>query len=353
MSQTEKIIAKKDIKSFNLSELKDDILAIGEQKFRAEQIYQWLHEKKVTSFDEMTNLSVSTREKLEENYYITTLKIVNKLSSKIDETKKYLFELYDGNCVETVLMKYNYAWSLCISTQVGCKMGCTFCASTLAGFVRNLEPSEMLEEIYAVERDCGEKVGSLVLMGIGEPLDNYDNVLKFFEILSSPQGKNLSLRHVSLSTCGVVDKIYDLMEKKLGVTLSISLHASDNETRSKIMPINKRYNLGELIPACREYFKVTGRRITFEYALIQGVNDSEDYANRLANLLRGMICHVNLIPVNPVRENSYKRGSKNSIETFRKTLEERGVNATVRRELGSDISAACGQLRLAKVKGEN
>lgn len=347
------MISKKDIKSMTLQELTDEMNVLGEPKFRALQIYKWLHEKKVTSFEEMSNLSQSFKEKLEENYYIAKLKIVNKLSSKIDETKKYLFELFDGNCVETVLMKYNYAWSLCISTQVGCKMGCSFCASTLAGFVRNLTASEMLEEIYAVERDSNIKVGSLVLMGIGEPLDNFDNVMKFFEILSSLDGKNLSLRHVSLSTCGLVDRIYDLMDKKLGVTLSISLHASDNETRSKIMPVNKRYNLNELIVACKKYFEVTGRRITFEYALISGVNDSEDYAKKLANLLKGMTCHVNLIPVNPVKENSYKRGSKNSIENFRKMLEKLGVNATIRRELGSDISAACGQLRLAKVKGEN
>ena len=341
----EQTINKKDIKSMELEELKQELAAMGQPAFRSKQIYSWLHEKMVGSFDEMTNLPASLREKLSDAYYIPKLSIIKKLVSKIDGTQKYLLRLEDNNCVEAVLMKYKYGNSICISTQVGCRMGCKFCASTLAGLVRSLRPSEMLDEIYTVTHDSGQRVSNVVLMGIGEPMDNFDNVMKFLRILSSPEGYNLSLRHLSLSTCGVVDKIYEMAEMKLGLTLSISLHAPNDEIRSQTMPINRRYPIDELLKACRYYFKVTGRRISFEYALIEKVNDEIWHADELAHRLKGMSAHVNLIPVNPVKERGFKRGSRQRIEAFRKALEDRGINATVRRELGSDINAACGQLR--------
>ena len=293
----------------------------------------------------MTDISASLAEKLDQRFYISCLDIRRRLVSKLDGTVKYLFGLSDGNSIEAVVMRYKYGNSLCISTQVGCRMGCKFCASTLAGWVRNLSPSEMLDEVYTAEADTGEKIASLVLMGIGEPLDNYDNVIRFLELLSSEEGENLSLRHVSLSTCGLVDRIYDLMELKLGLTLSISLHAPNDAIRSQTMPINQKYNVEALLKSCRDYFARTGRRISFEYALIEGVNDSPQCAGELAALLKGMPCHVNLIPVNPVKERGFRRGSRQNILRFQKLLADRGVNATIRRELGSDINAACGQLR--------
>ena len=339
--------SKLDIKSMTLQELKTEMAAMEEKPFRAAQIYRWLHQKNhgIRSFSQMTDISGALAEKLDQRYYINALSIQRKLVSKIDGTVKYLFGLTDGNCVEAVVMRYKYGNSLCISTQVGCKMGCKFCASTLAGWVRNLTPSEMLDEIYAAQEDTGEKIASLVLMGIGEPLDNYDNVIRFLTILSSPEGQNLSLRHVSLSTCGLVDRIYDLMKLKLGLTLSISLHAPNDEIRRQTMPVSLRYDIDTLLKACRDYFAYTGRRISFEYALIAGVNDSPECARELANRLKGMPCHVNLIPVNPVKERGYRRGSKQNILHFQQMLQHLGINATVRRELGSDINAACGQLR--------
>ncbi len=339
--------SKLDIKSMTLQELKTEMAALEEKPFRAAQIYRWLHQKNhgIRSFSQMTDISGALAEKLDQRYYINALSIQRKLVSKIDGTVKYLFGLTDGNCVEAVVMRYKYGNSLCISTQVGCKMGCKFCASTLAGWVRNLTPSEMLDEIYAAQEDTGEKIASLVLMGIGEPLDNYDNVIRFLTILSSPEGQNLSLRHVSLSTCGLVDRIYDLMKLKLGLTLSISLHAPNDEIRRQTMPVSLRYDIDTLLKACRDYFAYTGRRISFEYALIAGVNDSPECARELANRLKGMPCHVNLIPVNPVKERGYRRGSKQNILHFQQMLQHLGINATVRRELGSDINAACGQLR--------
>ena len=318
---------------------------LGEPGFRAKQIYQWLHQKQVTEFSAMTNLSAALRGKLEEKAVIAPVSTVTRLDSQLDETRKFLFSLADGNCVETVWMEYNHGPSLCISTQVGCRQGCRFCAATLGGLVRSLTAGEMLGEIYEAQRQMGKAISSLVLMGIGEPLDNFENVMDFLEILSSPQGQNLSLRHVSLSTCGLVPEIRRLMERKLGLTLSISLHAADNETRDQIMPVNRRYPIEELMAVCREYFAVTGRRISYEYALIAGVNDDMDHADELAALLRGQNCHVNLIPVNPVKERDTKRSSRQQIQRFVERLEQRGLNATVRRELGSDISAACGQLR--------
>lgn len=336
---------KKDIKSMTLQRLTEEVLEMGLPKFRAGQIYDWLHNKRVEGFQEMTNLSAPLREQLEQRYYINRLSIKKKLVSRLDGTVKYLYELRDGNCVEAVLMGYHHGNSLCISTQVGCRMGCKFCASTLAGRVRDLTPSEMLDEVYMAQKDSGKRVDSLVLMGIGEPLDNFENVMDFFEILSSPQGLNLSLRHVSLSTCGLVDKIRELSKRKLQITLSISLHAPNDTIRNLSMPINKKYNVETLLAACREYFEVTGRRISFEYALIDGLNDRPEHAIELARRLRGMGAHVNLIPVNEVAETGFKRGSRVKIEAFRDQLEKLGVNATIRRELGADIAAACGQLR--------
>ncbi|WP_296626880.1 23S rRNA (adenine(2503)-C(2))-methyltransferase RlmN [uncultured Negativibacillus sp.] len=345
MEQNNQWQDKQDIKSLELAELTEAMVQMGQPKFRGKQVYSWLHEKRVESFEEMSNLPAAFRQQLAQNYYINSLSIIRKLTSKIDGTQKYLLRLKDNNCVEAVLMKYKYGNSVCISTQVGCRMGCKFCASTLAGLVRSLEPSEMLDEIYTVTRDSGQRVSNVVLMGIGEPFDNYDNVMKFLHILSSPEGYNLSLRHLSLSTCGLVDRIYQLAEEKVGLTLSISLHAPNDEIRSQTMPINKRYPIDELLEACRYYFNKTGRRISFEYALIEGVNDEVRHANELADRLRGMSAHVNLIPVNPVKERGFKRGSRQRIEAFQKALEARGVNATIRRELGADINAACGQLR--------
>ena len=335
---------KTDILSLTRKELENDILSLGEKKFRALQIFEWLHCKRAVSFDEMTNLSAALRKTLSEKFFINFLKITKKLESSTDNTVKYLYELADGNHIESVLMEYEHGYSLCVSTQVGCKMGCRFCASTIAGFRRNLEPSEILLQLYEAEKDSGRKVSSIVLMGIGEPLDNFENVMRFLENLSDEKGTNMSLRHVSLSTCGLVDRIYDLSEKKLGLTLSISLHATTDEKRSEIMPVNNRYNISELMKACRDYFDATGRRISFEYALIDGLNDARDDAIKLADLLKGMPSHVNIIPVNKIKERSFTSDRK-AAQRFQKYLEELGVNATIRRTLGSDINAACGQLR--------
>lgn len=331
-----------DILSLTREELTAEITAMGEKAFRAKQIYDWLHEKKITDFSQMSNISAQFREQLSKKFCIKSLIIKKRLVSKQDNTVKYLYGLPDGEAVETVLMEYKHGNSLCISTQVGCRMGCRFCASTIAGFVRHLLPSEMLLQIYETERDSGRHVDSIVLMGIGEPLDNFDNVMKFLTVLNSG-GDGMSLRHISLSTCGVVDKIYELAELKTGLTLSISLHAATNEKRSEIMPINRRYDLNELMTACRYYFKKTGRRISFEYSLIEGVNDTEQSAKELIELLGRMTCHVNLIPINEIREREYKKSRY--VEQFQKRLTDAGINATVRRTLGADINAACGQLR--------
>lgn len=335
---------KTDILSLTLEELQEKLLQIGEKKYRALQVFQWLHCKKAVSFAEMTNLSAQTKAVLDENFYINSLKIQKRLVSTLDDTVKYLYVLPDGNKVETVLMEYHHGNSICLSTQVGCKMGCKFCASTKAGFVRNLEPSEILLQIYETERDSGRQVDSVVLMGIGEPLDNFGNVVKFLRLLSEKEGRNMSLRHVSVSTCGLVDNIYKLAEMKLGITLSVSLHAADNEKRNEIMPVNQKYPIERLIKACDDYFKTTGRRISFEFSLIKGVNDDIATARELIALLKPLgVCHVNLIPINEIREGGYKK-SEFAAE-FKKILCEGGINATVRRTLGADIEAACGQLR--------
>ena len=335
---------KIDIMSLRLNELEELILSMGEKKFRASQIYEWIHNKRICDFDEMTNLSNEFRTKISQHFYLKQLIVARKLESSIDNTVKYLYELSDGNHIECVMMDYKHGNSLCISTQVGCKMGCEFCASTIAGFKRNLTPSEMLQQLYVTERDSKQKISSIVLMGIGEPLDNYDNVLSFLDILSSEKGTNMSLRHVSLSTCGIVDRIYELSKHKYRLTLSISLHATSDIKRSEIMPINKTYNIDKLLKACKHYINETGRRISFEYALIDGVNDSKEQALELIKLLRGINCHVNIIPVNTIKERNFK-SNKQSVATFVSYLEKGGINATVRRTLGSDINAACGQLR--------
>ena len=337
-------MAKTDILSLSFGELSEWLEDAGEPKFRAKQIFTWLHSRKVTDFSEMTDLSLSLRTKLSDSFCINRLIVVKRLESAIDNTVKYLYGLSDGSLIESVLMAYRHGDSLCVSTQVGCRMGCRFCASTIAGFVRNLTPGEMLGQIYEAERDSGRTVSSLVLMGIGEPLDNYDNVLKFLRLLSAPQGRGMSLRHVTLSTCGLVPMIDRLAGEGLGLTLSVSLHAADDAHRSEIMPVNRKYSIDKLLGACRRYFEATGRRITFEYAVIDGVNGTRDQARLLAKRLEGLPCHINLIPVNPVRERNYHT-KRDTVYAFQQMLAQEGLNATVRRTLGSDINAACGQLR--------
>ena len=338
----------KDLRSLNYNEMSTEIINLGFPKFRVNQIYSWVHEKCVESFDEMTNLSKDMRNQLAEHFYISKLNVNTKLISKVDDTVKYLFILPDGEYVESVVMKYKYGYSICISTQVGCKMGCTFCASAIGGFVRQLSVGEKLSEIYTAQNDLKIKINHLVLMGTGEPLDNYDNVVKMLELISDEKGQNMSMRHISLSTCGIVPKIYDLAEKKYGLTLSISLHAPNNRIRSMSMPINKSYDIDELLKACRHYSEYTGRRISFEYAMIKDINDSDECAIELADRLKGMLCHVNLIPVNNVRETSYVKSSVERQKKFIDILSSRGITATVRRTLGSDINASCGQLRASK-----
>lgn len=340
----------KNIRSMTLEEITYDFDQLKLPKFRAKQVYSWVQEKGVESFDEMTNLSKDMREKLAESYSFYNCKINTKLVSKIDDTVKYLFELYDGEYVESVVMKYKYGYSICISTQVGCKMGCTFCASAIGGFVRNLDAGEMLSEIFTAQNDLNVKINHLVLMGTGEPLDNYDNVMRMLELLTDEKGQNMSMRHISLSTCGIVPKIYGLADKKLGLTLSVSLHAPNDTIRSNSMPINHKYDIEELLKACKYYAKTTNRRISFEYAMIKGVNDSDDCALELANRLKGILCHVNLIPVNNVRETSFVKSSVERQKCFIDILASRGITATVRRTLGSDINASCGQLRASTKK---
>ena len=343
---------KIDIKSYNLKELSSFIEEIGEKKFRAKQIYKWLHIEHVTSFDEMTDISKALREKLNELCVIAGVNPVRVLTSKEDGTKKYLFSLSDGNIIESVLMRYHHGNSVCISTQVGCRMGCRFCASTLDGLERNLLPSEMLDEIYAIIRDTGERVSNIVLMGSGEPLDNYDNVLKFLELITDENGTNISQRNITLSTCGLVPNIKKLADCELSITLAISLHASDNETRRELMPIANKYSIEEVIEAVRYYFSKTGRRITFEYSLVGGVNDTEEEADKLIKIIKGINCHVNLIPVNPIKERDFKESKAPDIKKFQNKLEKYGINVTIRREMGRDINGACGQLRKSYIDSE-
>ena len=335
---------KTDILSLYPEELEAEILAMGEKKFRAKQIFEWLHVKNVDSFDKMTNLSAQLRARLEEKFCIKSLFVCKTLESCTDNTVKYLSGLDDGNHIESVLMEYSYGNTICVSTQVGCKMGCRFCASTIAGYKRDLTAGEILGQIYTAQRESGRKISGVVLMGIGEPMDNYDNVVRFLKLLSCPQGFGMSLRHVSVSTCGIVPRIYELAELNLGITLSISLHAPDNAERSAIMPVNDRWDINELMAACRHYFAKTGRRISFEYALIDGHNDTREDAKKLAALLSDFVCHVNIIPVNKIKERSFTSDRK-AAHRFQQYLNELGINATVRRTLGADIEAACGQLR--------
>lgn len=339
------------ISSYTLEQLAEQLKAMGQPAFRAKQIFHWLHQKLVTEFSAMTDQPKALLAKLEEEYYIAAPVIQRRQQSR-DGTVKYLFRLADGNCIETVVMRYNYGNTVCVSTQVGCRMGCRFCASSQAGRVRNLEAGEIAAEIYAAQKDIGERISHIVLMGIGEPLDNFDNVMDFLTIISSPEGVNIGMRNISLSTCGIVPQIDRLAEKKLQLTLSISLHAPNNAMRSQMMPVNDAYPVEELIAACRRYQKVTGRRISFEYSMVRGVNDSPATAKELAKLIRGMGAHVNLIPINPVDGSPYSATDAENVKRFQNMLTELGVNATVRRRLGSDISAACGQLRREAAKEE-
>ena len=333
-----------DLRSLPQEELTAQLTSKGYPAFRAKQIRDWL-DRGVTDFDQMTNLPKDLRQTLAELYSVPGVKILRKLVSAIDGTVKYLFQLDDGETVESVLMQYKHGWSQCLSTQVGCKMGCTFCATGMGGFIRNLSAAEMIGQIEAAQQDTGVRVSSIVLMGMGEPLDNYEQVVRFLRMLGEEGGVHIGMRHISLSTCGVVPGIYRLMEEQIPLTLSISLHAPNDEIRSRSMPVNRRWPIDELLKACRDYIAATGRRISFEYAMIDGLNDSDEHAEELADRLRGMLCHVNLIPVNAVKGKAQRRSSRERIRSFMAILEKKGINATVRRTLGSDINASCGQLR--------
>lgn len=336
---------KKDIKSLSIEELSAQIKDLGLPKFRAGQIFEWLHKYGVSSFDEMTNLSKELRASLSNDFYIADCIIEEKYVSSIDSTVKYLFRLNDGEFIESVIMKYKYGYTICVSSQVGCKMGCKFCASTLAGFKRNLTPSEIESQIHSAQKDLGIRISHIVLMGIGEPLDNYDNVIRFLYNVNDKNGLNISMRNITLSTCGIVPRMYDLLNEGLQITLTVSLHAPNDKIRSKSMPVNDKWCMDEVLNACREYVNKTGRRVSFEYTLINGVNDSNECAEELALRLKGMLCHVNLIPVNDVKERGNVRSTDEAINRFLSILKKRGINATIRRTLGSDINASCGQLR--------
>ncbi len=336
---------KKDICSYTYEELAEEMKAAGEKAFRARQIYQWLHVKLADSFDEMTNLSKVLREKLDREYEIARMDLVERQISKADPTEKILFELEDGNMVESVLMKYDYGNSVCISSQAGCRMGCAFCASTIGGLKRNLKASEMLRQIYKIQKTTGERVSNIVVMGTGEPLDNYDNFVRFIRMISAPEGLNISQRNITASTCGIVPGILRLAEEGFQITLALSLHAGTQEKRKSLMPVANRYELSEVLAACDTYFEKTGRRITFEYSLVKDVNDTDQDAADLIRIAGHRNCHINLIPVNPVRERSYVRPSRQNALKFQNKLEKNGINVTIRRERGSDIDGACGQLR--------
>lgn len=334
-----------DIKSMTVDELKNIVSDLGEKPFVARQIYEWLHAKMAVDYDEMTNLSKSLREKLAAGYPLAAASIERVQESKIDGTKKYLFKMADGNFVESVWMRYKHGNSVCISSQIGCRMGCKFCASTLGGLTRNLNAGEMLEQIYAITRDTKERVSNIVVMGMGEPLDNYEELVRFLQMISDEHGLNISARNITVSTCGIVPRIYDLAKENFAITLALSLHAPNDEKRQEMMPISKQYPLEEVIEACRYYFKQTGRRLTFEYSLAAGVNDTLDEAGQLAALLKGINGHVNLIPMNPVRERKYIQSNSENVVNFKNKLEKCGINVTIRREMGRDIDGACGQLK--------
>lgn len=336
---------KMDIKSLNMEELTAFVVGLGEKKFRGKQLYEWLHVRQAASFDEMTNLSKEFRERLKETCELVCLRQVDVQISAIDGTRKYLFALSDGNVIESVLMRYKHGNSVCISSQVGCRMGCRFCASTLDGLVRGLAPSEMLDQIYRISKDIGERISNVVVMGTGEPMDNFDNQLKFIELLTDENGLHISQRNLTVSTCGIVPRMRELADYKLAITLALSLHASNQKKRLSLMPVANKYEIHEVVDACRYYFAQTGRRVTFEYSLVGGVNDTDEDAAELSQLIRGMNCHVNLIPVNPIKERDYVQSDTESIQAFKAKLEKNGINVTVRREMGRDIDGACGQLR--------
>ena len=342
---------KKDICSYTFEELQEEMKALGEKAFRAKQIYEWLHVKLVDTFDEMTNLSKALRERLEENYEIRKVEMADRQISVQDGTNKFLFCLQDGNMVESVLMRYKHGNSVCISSQVGCRMGCRFCASTLDGLERNLTTSEMLRQIYQIQKISGERVHNIVVMGTGEPLDNYDNFVKFVHMISDAHGLHISQRNLTASTCGIVPAIYRLAEEGLAITLALSLHGSNQEKRRSLMPVANKYELSEVLAACDAYFDKTGRRLTFEYSLVHGVNDTKEDAAELAGILKPRNCHLNLIPVNPIKERNYEKPDKKSAENFKNKLEKNGINVTIRREMGSDIDGACGQLRRKHMQG--
>ncbi|MBP5184072.1 MAG: 23S rRNA (adenine(2503)-C(2))-methyltransferase RlmN [Lachnospiraceae bacterium] len=347
----ENIVNKTDIKSLNLNELGGFVLESGEPSFRVGQLFSWMHEKCVSSVDEMTNLSLGFREKIKENCTFTTLEKVECLESSLDGTRKYLFRLPDeegtlkNNVIESVFMRYKHGNSVCISSQVGCRMGCSFCASTIGGLERNLTPAEMLEQVYRIKEDVGERISNVVIMGTGEPMDNLDNVLKFLELISCDKGQNISKRNITVSSCGLCDKLRAFADTEPDCTLAISLHAPNDTLRKQIMPVANRYSVEEVVAAADYYFEKTGRRITYEYSLINGVNDGREQAEELSRLLKGRNCHVNLIPVNPVKERAYKPATQQNVQSFKNILEKNHINATIRREMGSDINAACGQLR--------
>ncbi len=334
-----------DIKSMTIEELKELLAGWGEKPFRAGQIFGWLHEKRVASIEEMTNLSKNLRERMEAECEMTRVTEIDRLESALDGTIKFLFEMSDGQAIESVLMRYHHGNSVCISSQAGCRMGCRFCASTLGGLIRNLKASEMLEQIYAIERITGEPVSNVVVMGTGEPMDNYDNLVRFVRILSAKEGKNISVRNITVSTCGIVEGMKRLAEEGLPLTLALSLHAPNDEIRKQLMPVANKYKIEEVLEACDYYYEKTSRRITFEYSLVEGVNDSVECARKLASRVKGRNCHVNLIPVNPIKERDYRKSRKEAIQNFKKTLEKYKITVSIRREMGSDINAACGQLR--------
>ena len=351
-SKIEDKINKVDIKSLTLEELTIELGKCGEKAFRAKQMYEWMHVKLARNFDEMTNLSKSLREQCAERYTYTSLEALQVQESAIDGTKKFLFELADGNVVESVWMRYKHGNSVCISSQVGCRMGCKFCASTLDGLERSLLPSEMLDQIYAITRLTGERVSNVVVMGIGEPMDNYDNLLKFIRILTDANGLNISQRNLTVSTCGIVPRMRQLAEEKLQITLALSLHATTDEKRRRLMPIANKYSIVELMDACKYYFDNTGRRITFEYSLVGGVNDTDEDAAELSALAAPLCCHINLIPVNPIKERDFVQSEAARIQAFKNKLEKNKINCTIRREMGRDIDGACGQLRRKSLKAE-
>lgn len=344
---------KIDIKSLDLAELTDILKNMGEKAFRAKQLYEWMHVKLSEDFSEMTNLPKALREACSERFAYTSLKVVRVQESKVDGTKKFLFALHDGNLIESVWMRYHHGNSVCVSSQAGCRMGCRFCASTIDGLERSLTASEMLDQIYAITRLTKERVSNVVVMGSGEPLDNYDNLLQFIRLLTDENGLHISQRNITVSTCGIVPKMKELAEENLQITLAISLHASSDEKRKSLMPIANRYSMNELLDACRDYFDKTGRRLTFEYSLVGGVNDTEEDAKELSKLLKGLNCHVNLIPVNPIKERDFVESEAGRIREFKNKLEKNQINVTIRREMGRDIDGACGQLRRSYLQEEN